>query len=119
MNIQTGTIQTLTLVLTEPEARQFLVDPGPTQDAIRASLAVYHRAASRKEPSAAAKPPRSVGGQKRGRRPLAHPLPGNKLPCPLCQKPVTDSKSGRGTHFGKSHPGISHTELEWSVPGAP
>ena len=45
MNIATGTIQTLTLNMTEPEARAFLADPGPTQDAVRSALAAFHKGA--------------------------------------------------------------------------
>lgn len=43
MEIQTGNIIELTLTLTEPEARTFLFDPEPLQNAIRDALAAPHR----------------------------------------------------------------------------
>lgn len=42
MNITTGQLNTVTLTMTEPEARAFLVDARATQDQVRDALAAAH-----------------------------------------------------------------------------
>lgn len=118
MKIETGTIQTVKIEFTEPEARAFLVDPRPIQDAVRESLSYSIVSQRANEGRDAATPRRAVGGKRKGRRPLDGGLPAEKIPCPICGKPITNSPKGRGTHFGKAHPGVTPNDVEWNAPAA-